>query len=315
MTLTFLPFALYVGISLPFRMMTVRRRGEAKVDPPLSNAPLEIHTAHELARPLPYEIVENITAHLIHDLDALKACSLTSRSWYIAAVPHLHHTLTLGTYRRNGVRGGLESLSKLHELDLMPLVEEIRVYQFYSSRPWFGPQAFGRHDLFYFSAFANIQTLKVQNLEIYRFLPGVERYFEHFSPTLRSIALSAPRCTPRQLSHFLSLFSNLDNTKTQQGHMPSPSTTIPDTDLAPFSAQKLRGRLELENFCWVETWMHLITPYGGLRFHYMDLSQVAGCAPVLLEACAETLETLRFYVTDDSVGKGSNMSPSMDSSG
>jgi hypothetical protein len=31
--------------------------------------------------------------------------------------------------------------------------------------------------------------------------------------------------------------------------------------------------------------------------------QVGGCAPVLFEACAETLETLRFYASDASVGE------------
>ena len=48
----------------------------------------------------------------------------------------------------------------------------------------------------------------------------------------------------------------------------------------------------------VETWTSLIASCGGLRFRYMDLWIVGGCAPVLLEACAKTLETLRFHVAD-----------------
>jgi len=35
----------------------------------------------------------------------------------------------------------------------------------------------------------------------------------------------------------------------------------------------------------------------------MDLRKVGGCAPMLLEACAETLETLRFGVTERSNSK------------
>ena len=41
----------------------------------------------------------------------------------------------------------------------------------------------------------------------------------------------------------------------------------------------------------------VITLFGGLRFHEMDLFGVK-CLPLLLKECAETLETLRLYPTD-----------------
>lgn len=41
----------------------------------------------------------------------------------------------------------------------------------------------------------------------------------------------------------------------------------------------------------------MITLYGGLRFRYMDLFRVK-CVRLLLDACVETLETLRLYPTD-----------------
>ena len=41
----------------------------------------------------------------------------------------------------------------------------------------------------------------------------------------------------------------------------------------------------------------MITLFGGLRFRYMDIFRVT-CVPLLLDACAETLETLRLYPTD-----------------
>ncbi|KAF9786186.1 hypothetical protein BJ322DRAFT_773678 [Thelephora terrestris] len=41
----------------------------------------------------------------------------------------------------------------------------------------------------------------------------------------------------------------------------------------------------------------MITLFGGLWFHHMDLFGVK-CLPLLLEKCAETLETLRLYPTD-----------------
>ena len=43
---------------------------------------------------LPLEIVEIVIAQLVYDMESLHACSRTCYSWYIAAVPHLYHTLT-----------------------------------------------------------------------------------------------------------------------------------------------------------------------------------------------------------------------------
>jgi hypothetical protein len=65
-----------------------------------------------------------IIAHIAHDLDALKACSLTCRSWYIAASP----TPSPYPYPHE-LRGKLKPLSKLHQLGLMPFIKEIRVEQ------------------------------------------------------------------------------------------------------------------------------------------------------------------------------------------
>ena len=111
-------------------------------------------------------------------------------------------------------RRELEPLSKLHELGLMPLVQDLRVRQHPGTDRWkFEPRGFSRLDLNYFTAFTNVQTLRLHNVDIYRFMPGIERYFEHFSPTTRSISLSHPRCTPRQLSHFLSLFRTWTTSK------------------------------------------------------------------------------------------------------
>jgi hypothetical protein len=43
--------------------------------------------------------------------------------------------------------------------------------------------------------------------------------------------------------------------------------------------------------------MGMIAFFGGLRFRSMDLFRVK-CVRLLLDACAETLETLRLYPTD-----------------
>ena len=186
-------------------MVTVWHEGKDGIYRLFSNPPSGTHIAHESTCRVPHEIVEII--HLTHEPLALKACSLTCRSWNTVAVPHLHHTLTLG----NGpylTRGRLKPLSKLHGLGLIPLVREIRMEQPFGVDPWFVPGAFGRRDLRYFAAFADVQTLALQCFQIYHFIPKIERYFEHFSPTVRSIVLSNLHCTPRQLFYLFSLFPN-----------------------------------------------------------------------------------------------------------
>jgi len=285
-------------------VITVWHRSKAKVNRLFGNAPPETRITHEPTSPiclppLPYDVLEMVVAYFTRDLGALKTCSLISRSWYTAATPHLHRTLTL----RDGHdidRSQMEPLSKLHEFGLLHLVKILRVKQ---GRRWFVPQPFSDLDLCNFSTLANVHTLKLQHVEIHRFMPDIEHHFGHFSQTLRSITLHDPSCTPRQLSHFLSLFSNLDDIGIRNFHTHVPNTSTSDTELVPFSAPRLRGRLALDTFTLVEVWTHLITFCSGLRFRHMDLRMSASCAPVLFEACAETLETLRFGVRSDSVSK------------
>lgn len=254
----------------------------------------EMRTVYEPTCRLPYEIVEMIIVHLAGDFASLKACSLTCRSWYTVAVPHIHRTLNLRDKLFDTDRCELEPLSKLHELNLVPLVKEIRVKQ---RRCWFVPGVFTRSDLHYFSVFPNVHTLRIERLDIHSFIPGLRRYFGPFSPTLRSIWLSEPTCsTPQQLSYFFSLFPNLDNIEIQQ-FFPSYAP-VSNTELVPFSAPKLQGELKLHQFRSAEAWKHLTAVCGGLRFRYMSLRQVGACAPILLGACARTLETLRFYVSE-----------------
>ena len=278
-------------------MRIVWRRGKANINRLLDNTP----PTHESTSHLPYEIVEMIIAHIAHDLNALKAFSLTCRSWYTAAVPNLHHTVTLTS------RGELKPLSNLHRLGLMPFVKEVRVVQHFPT--WLVPQAFS---LRYFSAFANVQTLTFEGTKNPCFMPDVERHFQHLSPTLRSIAFYGSFCAPRQLSRFLCLFPNLDNITIWRALRPPPDAIISDTEPVPFSRPRLGGRLVVRDFNLVETWAPLIALCGDLQFRCVDLCRVGGCAPILFEACAETLETLRLHATDSQNGEWLSMDPATD---
>jgi len=285
-----------VGMNLSNRMVIVWNRGKTKITHLLRIVLPRTRAVQNWTCHFPPELTEMIITHLIGDLHALKAFSLTCREWYIAAVPHLHHTLTLKDTMRDKTHEKLKPVSELDGLGLAPLVKEIRVTEPYDTTGhWFEPQAFSRHDLRHFSAFTNVQALTLQGVDISSFMPDIDRYFGYLSPTLRSIALVEPRCTPRQLSSFLSLFSNLDDIYISS---PVRETTkiVHDSELVLFSSPKLRGRLKLFDFTWVETLTDLITLCGGLRFRDMDLCKAASCAPIMLEACVGTLETLRFHM-------------------
>jgi len=296
-----------VGMNLSNRMVIVWNRGKAKINRLLHITPLRMRAVRDSTCRFPPELTEMIIAHLIGDLHALKTFSLICREWYIAAVPHLHHTLTLRDTTPDKTHDELKPISGLHKLGLASLAKEIRVIQSHHRMGdcWFEPQTFSRRDLRHFSAFTNVQTLTLQNVDISRFMPDVDRYFGHFTSTLRSIVLAQPRCTPQQLSSFLSLFSNLDDIYIYSP-VDKPTKIVCDSELVLFSSPKLRGRLELFDCTWVETFADLTTLCGGLQFHDINLRSPASDAPILQGACAETLETLRF----DMLGKEFNVGSS-----
>ena len=224
-----------------------------------------------------------IIDYLIHDVWTLKACSLTCYSWYIAACSRLHRTLVLSDHH-----GSLQTLSNWHALGLLPFAREIRILQPVGDPTWFLPQYFSHRDSRHFFLM-NVQSLTIRYLDVIAFLPRLQQSLGHLSPTLRSLTLFSPRCTPLQLAHFISLFPNLDDIAIRNF---TPATDVLDGTLTPFSTPKLRGKLVLTSSDLVGTWEHLAASCG-LRFCFIHVWGVEECLPVLLDACAKTLETLR----------------------
>ena len=69
-----------------------------------------------------------IISHLIYDKPSLLACSLTCLSWYIAAVTHLHHTVTIvNSPVRSTKRAWPQPLLYMHRLGLLLLVKKLRI--------------------------------------------------------------------------------------------------------------------------------------------------------------------------------------------
>jgi hypothetical protein len=181
-------------------------------------------------------------------------------------------------------------------LDAPLIHEELRI------RHWDGDRRFTREELggrnlCYFSALKNLQELGIDNLQVSSFIPGLRQYFGHLSPTLRFLALSEPIGSSRQIVYFIGLFPNLQDLKLHYSDLKNCHENVADTTLIPLSSPPLRGRLTLIFFTREQIVKDMITLFGGLRFHHMDLFGVK-CLPLLLEKCAETLETLRLYPTD-----------------
>ena len=161
------------------------------------------------ANRLPLEVIEMIIAYLVDDKHSLLACTMTGRSWYIAAVPHLHPTLTVNMGSRDRKHEWPNPIIHMYMLGLFPFVKEFRVRGRHDDT--LSPKLLTRSILRKFSALTNVQYLEIQCLDIPKLMPKIQRYFRNFSPTVRSLILKSPQGSPRQIVYFIGLFEHLQN--------------------------------------------------------------------------------------------------------
>ena len=260
-----------------------------------------------IARPslitkFPPELLEMIIS-FIYDKPSLLACSLTCYSWYMIAVSYLHYSLTTDDKRPSQ---GLTAryywprpLKKSYELGLLPLVKRFRIRLEHNDwgYVWFASDRLGRRTLRYLSALTNLQELGIDYLHLPSFMPKIRQCFGHFSPTLRLLALNNPDGSSRQILYFIGLFPNLQDFKLSYHSPAGVKEGAADPTLVPLSIPPLRGWLTLTYFTGQNLVKDMVFFFGGLRFRHMDLFGVR-CVRLLLDACADTLETLRLYPTD-----------------
>ena len=233
-----------------------------------------------------------IISHLIHDTPSLKACASTCFAWYTVTAPHLHHTLSLRQWSSTTTRKDLNPLVALHGLGLLPLVRKVRFRPSCGEKTfcWLGPRIFKSGGFRYFSALANVQELVIEALDLSK-ISGMENYFGHFSPSLRSIALIYFWGSPRQLRNFLNLFPKLDDIKIAGYLSQGEGSDSPDAQLAPIKGS-MRGKLILGEPIGHRT-LEILPLFRGMRFVSIDLGKSQG-GQLLLDACTETLQTLCF---------------------
>ena len=233
---------------------------------------------------LPQEIVEAVVAYLIYDLPSLRSCSLTSYSWYIAAVPHLHRTLFIGW--GNPIRC-------MHMLGLLPFVERVRILSISKEFP---PKTFNFCTQRQLSALTNVRTLEIGALDIPSLVPKIWRYFRPFLPTVRSLHLTAPKGSNQQIAFFIGLFQHLEDLSLDCCRS---YTGEPEDDLtpAPPFTPPLRGRLLVRKWTKAGFFRDLVRLFGEIRFRSMDLFNLDETR-FLLHACTKTLQVLHLHATD-----------------
>jgi len=234
-----------------------------------------------------------IIAHLTNDTRSLRACTLTCYSWYIAAVPHLHYCLLIGNPCNKNFCWP-NPLQQKHILGLLPFV---KIFWIRGVDPLFSPKSFHGDILHHFSALNHVQQLFIDNLDIPSFVPQIQRYFEHFLPTVQELCLRYPSGSPREIVFFVGSFEHLEDLCIICDRFSSQGEPVDDLTLIPPFTPPLRGSLRLISFRRVGLLRDMIDLFGGLRFRSMELWDVDGM-PLLLNACAKTLETLRLWPTD-----------------
>ena len=236
-----------------------------------------------------------IVAHLTRNAYSLLACSLTSRSWYIAAVPHLHRTLTTHiSYSNNSKRTEWpRPLQAASELGWLSFVTGLFITVHYAKG--FSAEVFRSSTQREFSTLNNVRELSIQYLDIPSFVPGIQWYFGQFSRTLRSLTLKEPKGSDWQIVFFIGLFPHLEDLELQ---LDTPHPRKPaDLILVPPFVPPMRGQLRARYPGGDGLAKAMIDLFGGVRFRHMDLMNMDG-TQLLLYACADTLETFQLYATD-----------------
>jgi len=249
---------------------------------------------------IPRELVEAVISYFIYDTPTLLACSMTCYSWYIATVPLLHRSLTTDqSYftRRDPKRRWPRPLRESYKLGLLPLVKSLRIRGGGSPSADFTSWRFRISALRYFPAFTNLRELGIDRLRVSSSMKNLRQCFGRFAPTLQFLALSEPKGSCREILYLIGLFPNLQDLKLCYPFPVEEQETTADVALVPLSVPPLHGRLTLTCFTRKKLIQDMIAFFGGLRFRRMDLFR-ANCVRLLLDTCAETLETLRLYPTD-----------------
>jgi len=254
---------------------------------------------------LPRELVDKIMRY--NNLQALKACSLTSRAFYSAARPLVHGRMVLGLW--SAIRGSSPDIPfSLEAYDQQPDIFHARYLSAAEGRGLLRYGYVREVDLDLFKiahpetvlqlqqlrALETVQALSIDSLVLGKVLPIFDRCFSQFVPTLRSLRLQAARCeNPRQLMEFICRFPYLDDLALDCLNLDgSPSTDAPLGSEGPRLQQHLSLRDDLVLGATTTIAQSLSNIPGGIHFRSIEVESGQKGLPELLVACSSTLEVL-----------------------
>jgi hypothetical protein len=143
----------------------------------------------------------------------------------------------------------------------------------------------------------NIRELRIGFLDIPSFIPAIRKYFDHFLPTVRSLALESPKGSRRQIIFFIGLFQDLQNLSIYDNAFSHSGGQPEDLTLVPSFSPPLRGRLVAWRVKRGGLFRDMAGLFGGIKFSQMNLLDVEE-TEFLLTACSKTLWTLQLHPTD-----------------
>ena len=238
---------------------------------------------------LPPELIELIVDYLHGDKAALKACSLTSRTFLPRSQACLFETIAMRFPKMKGIQAHDSSdpyrvllytrhLSISHDL-LIKLHDLDEIFDV-------------------FVAFKNIRKLQLAPFAIDTVNPDLalaSRCFAHLRPTLRSLYLAVPTANPKGLVAFIAFFPFLE--RVSLFFLPSGGS-VAGSELGkidPNRLNPLRGTLQVSGYARGD---ELIQELAKVRVQYHTLELLPYPtlswmgSQALIAACAPTLQVL-----------------------
>ena len=253
---------------------------------------------------LPRELIDEIMRY--SDLQTLKKCSLTSRTFYSAARPFIHKRMALGV--ASAFRGSLPEgpprdrnydQADVFHARYLSAVGERGLLRYGYIREVHLDLSIGKAEkvlqLQQLRALETVHTLTIGSLNLDKILPIFDLCFSQFVPTLRSLRLDGTHCeNAHQLMEFICRFPHLDDLAlaTPRGLGRSEFVGAPPGSEGPQPQRPLPfgGHLVLDRVGpFVQCLLDLP---GGIRFRSIEASIHLKDLEKLLVACSSTLEVL-----------------------
>jgi len=180
----------------------------------------------------------------------------------------------------------------MHALGLLPLVKVVWIRGDVSSNILpLDPRILRQ-----FRALDNVRQLMIDHLDIPPFMSSIRHDIGHFLPTVQHLSLREPKGSRREIIYFIGLFQHLNDLGLVYDVADLQEEPVGNPMLFPHFTPPLRGSL-IVCFAGAGLLRDMITLFGGLRFRHVTLFGVDGTR-LLLDACAQTLETLQLDSAD-----------------